>query len=894
MTGLRQILRRTRALFQAGKLERDMAEEMRLHIEHLTRENAANGMSPDEARFAAQLQFGGTDQIKEQCRDGMGWRVIEKTFRDLRIGARALRKSPAFTLVAVLTLALCVGANAAIFSVIYALLLKPLPFPAPSKIVEIYNIFPKAGLPKEPCSIIQYLEYKNQTASYDAVGLWGSSIITVGDEGSADRITEAYCTAEMFDILGMKPVIGRFFTLEDNRPGEDKEIVLTQSFWESHFAEDPSVTSKTLRVDGETYRIIGVAPRAIEAFDARAKFIKPIAWTQHSVSQYARFALNTPLYARLKAGHSASSALSEAAAVERRYYEVAPENMKAFLDNAGHGMAVVPIQAERMRPVTPPLLLLQGAAVFVLLVGCVNIANLLLARTNSRQHEIAIRSALGASRGTIVFHFMTEYLLLILLGIGLGIGIALGCLPVANHFIVKALPNALPVALDAGALMIATGLLVLIGLAVGLLPVLNILRTKLTGGLPVNSRGASGGPSVRLFSSVLVTGQIAAALVLLSGAGLLARSFAKAISVDPGFESANVLAANIAVPGIYRQEERGAAFHERLLRAISEIPGVESAALATSVPFRGLDNSNPFTIKDRTLPPGSPQAVAQFIGVSKEYFRTLHIQLLEGRYFDQSDITAGRNAHVVDERFARKYFPGRSAVGGRFSYDRPPGAPQEKDSDVPIIVGVVRWVPHNGVEDRSNNPFIYYPIDKKTQEGLSILVRSPRKPSDLVPAFREKIRIVDRSIPLLDISTLQDAVDGSYENRKAIMVVLGGFAALALFLSAIGIYGVLAYDVSLRTREIGIRGAIGASRPQIIGLIMRQAAWKIAVGSLLGLASAVMLSRYIADLLYELSPTDPLAYASVSILLVAVALLASYLPARRAAGIDPIRALRTE
>jgi len=364
--------------------------------------------------------------------------------------------------------------------------------------------------------------------------------------------------------------------------------------------------------------------------------------------------------------------------------------------------------------------------------------------------------------------------------------------------------------------------------------------------------------------------------------------------VDPGFESANVLAANIAVPGIYRQEERWAAFHERLLGAISEIPGVESAALATSVPFRGLDNSNPFTIKDRTLPPGSPQAVAQFIGVSMEYFRTLHIQLLEGRYFDQSDITAGRNAHVVDERFARKYFPGRSAVGGRFSYDRPPGAPQEKDSDVPIIVGVVRWVPHNGVEDRSNNPFIYYPIDKKTQEGLSILVRSPRKPSDLVPAFREKIRIVDRSIPLLDISTLQDAVDGSYENRKAIMVVLGGFAALALFLSAIGIYGVLAYDVSLRTREIGIRGAIGASRPQIIGLIMRQAAWKIAVGSLLGLASAVMLSRYIADLLYELSPTDPLAYASVSILLVAVALLASYLPARRAAGIDPIRALRTE
>jgi ABC-type antimicrobial peptide transport system permease subunit len=277
-----------------------------------------------------------------------------------------------------------------------------------------------------------------------------------------------------------------------------------------------------------------------------------------------------------------------------------------------------------------------------------------------------------------------------------------------------------------------------------------------------------------------------------------------------------------------------------------------------------------------------------------EYFRTLHIQLLEGRYFDQSDITAGRNAQVVDEHFARKYFPGRSAVGGRFSYDRPPGAPPEKDSEVPVIVGVVRWVPHNGVEDRSNNPFIYYPIGKKTQEELSILVRSSRKTSDFVPAFRERIRTVDSSIPLLDISTLQDAVDGSYENRKAILTVLGGFAVLALFLSGIGIYGVLAYDVSLRTREIGIRGAIGASRPQIMALIMRQAAWKIAVGSVLGLVSAVLLSRYISDLLYELSPTDPLAYASMSILLLAVALLASYLPARRAAGIDPILALRAE
>lgn len=881
-------------LFSKGKFNADMDAEMQLHLELRIEKNIAAGMEPEEARYAALRAFGGADQIKELCRDGMGWRLIENIFRDIRFGARTLRKSPGFSLAAALTLALCVGANTAIFSVIYALMLKPLPFPTPGRIVEIYNVFPKAGLPKEPCSIIQYQEYKNQTVSYDTVGLWRSNIVMLGAEGSADRVTAAFCTPEMFDILGAKPVIGRFFTLENDRLGEDKVIVLTQSFWESHFAEDPTVCSKTMQVDGETYRIIGVAPRAIEAFDARAKFIKPLSWSNDSVSQYSRFALNTQLYARLKAGRSPGSALSEATAVERRYYEVAPANMKAFLDSSGHAMAVVPIQAERTRPVTSSLVLLQGAAAFVLLVGCVNIANLLLARTNSRQHEIAIRSALGASRGSIVLQFMTEYLLLIVLGIGIGVGIALGCLPFANHFVVKVLPNTLPVKLDAGALTIATGIFLLVGLVVGFLPVFNILRTKLNGGVPVNTRGSSGGPAVRMFSSLLVTGQIAAALVLLSGAGLLGRSFAKAISVDPGFDAANVLTASIAVPGAYRQEPRWPAFQERLLQAIREIPGVESAALATSVPFRGVDNSNPFTIKDSKLPPGSPQPVAQFIGVSMDYFSTLHIQLLEGRFFDQSDIAAGRHAHVVDERFARKYFPWRSAVGGRFAYDRAPDQPPEKESDVPMIVGIVRWVPHNGVEDRSNNPFIYYPITSKVQGGLSILVRSARQPSDLVRALREKLRGVDASIPLFDVSTLQDAVDGSFENRRAILVVLGGFAALALFLSGVGIYGVLAYDVSLRTREIGIRGAIGASRPQIMGLIMRQAAWKIVVGSLVGLVSAVMLSRYIADLLYELSPTDPLAYASVSMLLVAVALLASYLPARRAAGIDPIRALRAE
>jgi predicted permease len=586
-----------------------------------------------------------------------------------------------------------------------------------------------------------------------------------------------------------------------------------------------------------------------------------------------------------------ASALTEVAGLEKHFYDTANAGFKSFLDGTGHTINVGLLQAERVEGIKSSLYLLQGGVIFVLLIGCVNVANLLLTRANGQQSELAIRAALGAGRGAIARQLIIESLLLTLTGAAFGVALAFAAVEAINHFTSRLLPNMLPVEIEGRVLGYTVVMAVLVGTLIGLVPVVHVLRSNLARIIQRSSRSSSGGRGVRALSSFLIMAQIAVALVLLTGAGLLIHSFARAISVDPGFDPNNLVIANLALPAAYQDNAKSVAFEHTLVRSLGEIPGVEGAALSSSIPFQGNLPILALTLKDSLLPKGSPQPAAFIVGVSADYFRTLKVPLLEGRFFDDRDTAKGaRSAFVVDQKFEEHNFPGHPALDGHFSL----GGIPEKTNDWPVIVGVVRNIPHNGVEDKSNNPFIYVPLEQNAPGSFHIIVRTARPVADVISAIREKLAALDPSIPLFDTGTLKGAIDDSFDSRKAVTLLLGGFAALALFLSAIGIYGVIAYDISQRTREIGIRGAIGATSGQIVSLVMMQGLWKTGVGIVIGLVSAILLSHFMDSLLFDLKPSDPMAYIAVSVLLALVAMTACFVPARRASKIDPIVALRIE
>ena len=810
---------------------------------------------------------------------------------DLRHAFRLMRKSKGITATALITLALGIGATTAIFSTVYSLMLKPLPYQEPERIVELYSSAVKAGLNHMPANVQFYRDYSTNASSYEHVGLWTLFYGLVGENDSVVRIPGVRATAEIFNILRIQPVIGSFFTAEQNRPGADKVVVLTHSYWQTQYGASPEVLGKEVRLDDETYKVIGVAPRVLEAFDARMKFVVPLSWPPAAENPQGRYGVGIALFGRLKPGVTASQADAEAKTIEKRFVDAGPPQLKEFVERSGMTMNVGGVQEQRVQPVRPTLLMLQGGVAFVLLIGCFNVANLLLVRSNARQSELAIRSALGAGRLAIARQFLLESLLLTSIGAALGLAVAWAALRVTNFYLAKMLPQSLPAALDWRVLGFAVALAVVIGVLIGLVPVLHLLRTNLAAVIQSNSRGSSSSRGVRALSGVLVVAQVSVALMLLTGAGLLIYSFAQALRVDIGLEPASVVTASLALTREHRASDDAAnSIRERLLQAMREIPGVTSAALAFSTPFKGGLPINAFTLENDTLPPGSPQPGAFRVIVTPGYLQTLGLKLLDGRFFEEADMAPGRRLFVVDQSFARKFFPDRPAIGGRFSF----GGRPDKPEDWPQIIGVVKDVPHNGVEENSGNPFIYQIMQGGRPGGLTLFLRTARPAGDVVAALRTKVRAIDPALPLYEAGGLEEAVDSSFDNRRAVMLLLATFAGLALFLSALGIYGVLAYDVSQRTREIGVRSAIGASRGQIAGLVVRQGLWKGVIGVVLGLIGAALVSRSMKTLLFNVQPTDPAVYAAVSFVLNAVALFASYLPARRASRIDPLIALRDE
>jgi predicted permease len=887
MSSLRPIRSRLRSLFRRSALEADLAAELQAHLELQEAANRAAGMSSQEAHYAARRQFGHLDGIKETIRDERGWVWLENLWRDVRYAGRMLRKNHGFTTAAVTSLALCIGANTIIFSMLYALVIRPLPFPEPGQLVEIYNSFPKVGIPKLASNIGQYLDIKHNAPAFAQVALWRLDDFTLGEDRGPSRISGAVATAEIFDLLRVPPLLGRFFTPENHVPAADKVVVLTQSFWESHFQSDPGVIGRTLRLDGQPFEIIGVAPRIFEAFDARVRLVHPLSWPPGQQIGHAGY--SPQLFGRIKPTASLGDAGSQVAALDKKYYDGASPDMRDFYDRTGHLVRVDTVQSQRVEPVKTSLFLLQGGVLFVLLIGCVNVANLLLARSNARSGEFAMRVALGASRSAIVRQLLVESALLACLGAAGGLLLAGSGLSSANHFAARLLPDARPFGLDIHVLGYTATITVVLALFVGLLPVLHLRGGKLPGSL--TSRGTSASRRSQAIGSMLAVAQIAFAFVLLTGAGLLLRSFANVLAVEPGFDPQQVIGARIAVPA---GEEKS--FPPRLEAALLEIPGIE-ASLATATPFLLVPPyqvSMPLgavDLRDYALPSGASLPSVFYCGATPSYLKTMRIPLRAGRWFDEADMRKGRVV-VVDESFALRYFAGRDTIGQRLVLNE---SPQAKDEDWLEIVGVVGNVRHNGVEDRSGQPFLYLPLTQTPFYGMmSVLIRTARPVSDVVSLLRAKVAAIDLGLPVDAAEPMEGVISDSFSNRRGIMSLLASFAGVALLLSAVGIYGVLAYDVSRRTREIGIRSALGATRRQVAGLIVSQGLSKTLIGVGLGVAGATLLSRYLMSLLFEVKPIDPFVYVAVSLLLVVVAAVASWLPARRAAKVDPVIALRAE
>ena len=524
---------------------------------------------------------------------------------DLRHAFRLLWKSKRITATTLLTLALCIGATTAIFSTVYSLMLKPLPVQEPERIVELYTSAVKAGLEHMPANVPFYLDYSQNASSYESLGLWTFFYGLLGDKQAVARVPGVRMTAEMFTILRLQPVLGTFFTKEQNRPGADKVVVLTQSYWQSQYQESPEVLGTEVRIDDEAYKVIGVAPRVLEAFDARMKFVLPLSWPPAAENPQGRYGVGMQLFGRLKPGVTAGQANAEAKLLEKRYVDAGPPPLKEFVERSGMTMNVGGVQEQRVQPVRSTLLMLQGGVAFVLLIGCVNVANLLLVRSNARQSELAIRSALGASRITIARQFLLESLLLTSLGAALGLAVAWGTLRATNFYLAKMLPQSLPATLDWRVLGFAVALTVVVGLLIGLIPVFHILRTNLAAVIQSSSRSVSSGRGVRALSGALVVAQVAVALILLTGAGLLIQSFAQALRVDTGLEAQNVVTARLSLTREHRASDEAAyKIRERLLQALREIPGVTSVALSFSTPFPGR-------AADQRLHPGERHAAAR-------------------------------------------------------------------------------------------------------------------------------------------------------------------------------------------------------------------------------------------------------------------------------------------
>lgn len=870
---LRSLWFQTRALFGSRQKQTELDEELQFHLDTRIEDLRANGLNETQARREATLELGGIDQAKEHCRDAWGTRFVQDLFRDLRYSARGLWKDKSFSFAVVITLALCIGANTTVMSALHGLILKPLPVENPDNLVQLFNLTDhrEANNPYSHSCWNQYVDLKARNDLFEGIAFRTPTNKLITRLGSSQRLVGQAVTTDFFELMGAQPVLGRFFLPEEGASGADQVMVLSQTSWETEYEGNPNALGQQVTVDdGLVYTIVGVAPRSMEVFDNRARFTIPyIANARAKDRAQSRYnSFSDDLWLRLKSGVTREAALEQIREIERRWFAE-----EANADALGSYGGYKYWEFNRQHPLEGSLYLLEGGSLLILLVGCFNVMTLVLSRVNQKRHELSVRTALGAGKSSLRRLLLAEGLWLIVAAVSAGLALALGGTHLINEYLEVLSPRTPPLMVNGSVLLVSLILATGVVATMSLLPLEILWRSGLLQRLDSSHRVASAGGLSRKLSNVMIIGQVAIALIMLTGSGLLLRSFQNVMAVDPGFPASQIIQGRFdfdTTKRFYRKRTEAADLKQRIYHAMQEIPGVESVSFCM------------YNLFSADLRGGNRVGH----NVSPEFFTTMGMPILEGRDFLAGDTP---KIAIVDELYARRFFPASSAVGAAL--------PQRwnQPADWPIIVGVVGRANLKGLEERDGIPITYSssPINEGWWE-YSILLRTSRPSADTIREMRATLHEIDPRLPLSYARPLDEALDEMLIGRKGVTVMLLSFAGLAVLLSALGIYSVLAYDVQQRRREIGIRSAIGASQGSILSLILRQGSSKAAVGLGLGLVGSFFLTRFLEVRLFDITALDVPTYLIATSGVMLVALLASFIPALRAVRINPVEALKSE
>jgi putative ABC transport system permease protein len=881
----RKLLHRLRAGLRRRNVEREMDRELRFHLEMETAENMRRGMSEEESRRAALLSFGGLERTKEDYRDAARFRRLEEFWQDLRYGARMLRKNPGFTFVAGLALAVGIGANSAIFSVVNAVLLKPLPYYDPQRLAWVSEAWPSRNA--EFVLSPDYIEWHAQSRAFEHLVAFGGGAVNLIGRGEPERLACVYSTANLFPALGVAPVVGRAFTPEEDRPGAAAVALLSHRLWQRRFGGDPNIVGQSLTLEGESRLVIGVMPAGFQ-FNREAELWLPLRLNEEYELRRERMS-TVNVVGRLKPGASIEGAREELNLIARRIEQANP---KAF---PGGKVGVTPLGERLAGDLRRPLQALFGAVAFVLLIACANVANLLLARSAARQKEMAIRSALGAGRWRLIRQTLTESLLLSALGGAAGLLLAVLGVKALVALSPDNLARVRESSVDGAVLGFTLVISLLTGAVAGLIPALQTSQVNLSDALKEGAGNAAAflRRGVRRAMPALVIGELALTLALLIGAGLLIKSFLRLRAVELGYDPENVLTMMIQLnssnypPGSPQQK----AYYQELLARVKALPGVEGVAISTGLPFTGISGRGPLTIEGRPPVHDSLKPLMEMNEISHDYFRAMGMRLRSGRAFTERDDETTPPVAIINETLARRYFPGEDPLGKRILAGYP------SSSRAWTIVGVAPDVKRYGLEGEVRPEFYRPYLQEAGALGfvpVKLEARTAGDPLGLAAAVRQQALAIDHDQPVFSMMTMERRLAESVAPRRFQMLLFGVFAVVALVLAAVGIYGVISHSVGRQTHEIGIRMALGARPRDVLSMVIRQGMSLALAGVAVGLAAAFALTRLMASLLFDLKATDPATFAGVSLLLAGVALLATYLPARRATKVDPIVALRHE